>query len=170
MDPTPSASNIVTKKQLYKAYSNFWNSLNNCVDEEYKIIPENGIRPTFREAKNLWKAMKNPLQRKLLWVATGFIHDEFPNDEAEFRREEEAGIINETNVTTGADVEDESSSDDDDDDDVDFPDMNDENNPTVVNYGVDGPQNALDILFNGAAEDISSREEVTQVCFFSVVV
>uniref|UniRef100_A0AC35GV13 Uncharacterized protein n=1 Tax=Panagrolaimus sp. PS1159 TaxID=55785 RepID=A0AC35GV13_9BILA len=143
--PPPPASNddAVTHQQLYRAYLNFWNSLNNCVDDEYKIIPENGTRPTYREAKNLWKIMKHPRRRKLLWVATGYLHDEFPNDEAEFRREEEAGLIDETNVTTGEDAE--SSSDDDDDDiDIDLPDMNDENIPPV---GAGAPQNALDRLY-----------------------
>uniref|UniRef100_A0A914QS02 Uncharacterized protein n=1 Tax=Panagrolaimus davidi TaxID=227884 RepID=A0A914QS02_9BILA len=62
--PPPPASNddnddTVTYKQLYRAYLNFWNSLNNCVDDEYKIIPENGTRPTYREAKNLWVKILN---------------------------------------------------------------------------------------------------------------
>uniref|UniRef100_A0AC35EXX4 Uncharacterized protein n=1 Tax=Panagrolaimus sp. PS1159 TaxID=55785 RepID=A0AC35EXX4_9BILA len=52
--PPASNDDAVTHQQLYRAYLNFWNSLNNCVDDEYKIIPENGTRPTYREAKNLW--------------------------------------------------------------------------------------------------------------------
>uniref|UniRef100_A0AC35F230 Uncharacterized protein n=1 Tax=Panagrolaimus sp. PS1159 TaxID=55785 RepID=A0AC35F230_9BILA len=166
MDPTSSqpASNdddTVTYQQLYGAYLNFWNSLNDCVSDEYKLIPENGTRPTYREAKNLWKAMKQPRQRKLLWVTTGFLHGEFPNDEAEFRREKEAGLINETNVTDGADEEFESSSDDDDID-IDLPDMNDENIPPV---GAGAPQNALERLYGGRPaelQDISSDEESPQ--------
>uniref|UniRef100_A0AC35EW62 Uncharacterized protein n=1 Tax=Panagrolaimus sp. PS1159 TaxID=55785 RepID=A0AC35EW62_9BILA len=165
--PPPPASNddTATHQQLYRAYLNFWNSFNNCVDDEYKIIPENGTRPTYREAKNLWKAMKRPRQRKLLWVATGFLHDDFPNDEAEFRREEEAGLINETNVTTGADEEFESSSDDDED--VDIPDMNDENIPPV---DAGAPQNFGDPNMSPVQAEIASTDNAAAALSPHVVV
>uniref|UniRef100_A0AC35GKX8 Uncharacterized protein n=1 Tax=Panagrolaimus sp. PS1159 TaxID=55785 RepID=A0AC35GKX8_9BILA len=57
--------------------------------------------------------MKNPLRRKLLWIATGFLHEDFPEDEEQFIKEESEGIIFETNVTTDYVTDD---SDDDDND------------------------------------------------------
>uniref|UniRef100_A0AC34G9G7 Uncharacterized protein n=1 Tax=Panagrolaimus sp. ES5 TaxID=591445 RepID=A0AC34G9G7_9BILA len=130
MDPPP----IITKQQ---AYLNFWNSLNNCLEDEHKIHPANGIEPTFEESENLWNSMKEPRRRKLLWIATGFIHEDFPEDKEQFIKEESNGVIFETNVE-GRGSDDDLSSDEED-----LPNLNDENlSPNLDNHDVEVVQNA----------------------------
>uniref|UniRef100_A0AC34G928 Uncharacterized protein n=1 Tax=Panagrolaimus sp. ES5 TaxID=591445 RepID=A0AC34G928_9BILA len=159
MDPPGlEEEDTVTHAELYQAYVNFWNSLNNCLEDGDKIRPTNGTYPSFQEAKNLWKHMKKPRERKLFWIATGFTHPEFPDDEEQFRREEANGLIDDTNVTTGAVADDESSDDE-------IPDLNDENTPPVVNFAVNAAGDALNRLYGGAPvgmEDISSDEDAPQ--------
>uniref|UniRef100_A0A914Y797 Uncharacterized protein n=1 Tax=Panagrolaimus superbus TaxID=310955 RepID=A0A914Y797_9BILA len=102
----------------HQAYLNFWNSLNNCLDDEDKILPMNGIEPTVEEAKNLWNSMKEPRRRKLLWISTGFIHEDFPDDKEQFIKEEMDGIIYETNVGNRHSSDNSSSSDDEEEEEM----------------------------------------------------